>query len=65
MTVTKYHEGGFPPDKLDWDKLVPYIGPASAAVARLKKHVLSPYLLKNYQTWGYGRNIFTLRRLTA
>ncbi len=34
MTVTKYHEDGFPPDKLDWDKLVPYIGPASAAVAR-------------------------------
>jgi len=34
MTVTKYHEGGFPPDKLDWDRLVPYIGPANAAVAR-------------------------------
>ena len=34
MTVTKYHEGGFPPDKLDWDRLVPCIGPANAAVAR-------------------------------
>ncbi len=34
MTATKYHEGGFPPDKLDWDRLVPYIGPANAAVAR-------------------------------
>ncbi len=34
MTVIKYHEDGFPPDKLDWDRLVPYIGPANAAVAR-------------------------------
>ena len=34
MTVTKYHDGRFPPDKLDWDRLVPYIGPANAAVAR-------------------------------
>lgn len=34
MTVIKYHEGGFPPDKLDWDRLVPHIGPANAAVAR-------------------------------
>ena len=34
MTVIQYHEGGFPPDKLDWDRLVPYIGPANAAVAR-------------------------------
>lgn len=34
MTVTKYHGGQFPPDKLDWDRLVPYIGPANAAVAR-------------------------------
>ena len=34
MTVIQYHEGGFPPDKLDWDRLVPHIGPANAAVAR-------------------------------
>ncbi len=29
-----YHEGKFPPKELDWAKLVPLIGPASAAVAR-------------------------------
>lgn len=29
-----YHAGGFPPDKLDWEKLIPLLGPASAAVAR-------------------------------
>ena len=30
-----YHEGRFPPDdRLDWRKLVPLIGPATAAVAR-------------------------------
>jgi len=34
MTVTKYHEGQFPPKDLDWARLVPLIGPANAAVAR-------------------------------
>ncbi len=29
-----YHEGRFPPGELDWARLVPLIGPASAAVAR-------------------------------
>ena len=28
-----YHYGKFPPKYLDWDKLIPLIGPASAAVA--------------------------------
>jgi len=30
----EYHEGGFPPKRLDWEKLVPLIGPANAALAR-------------------------------
>lgn len=30
----KYHEGGFPPGQLDWERLVPLIGPANAALAR-------------------------------
>lgn len=29
-----YHDGKFPPDRLDWTELVPYIGPAVAALAR-------------------------------
>jgi Fic family protein len=29
-----YHEGGFPPNKIDWERLIPLIGPASAALAR-------------------------------
>ena len=29
-----YHEGKFPPTALDWERLVPLIGPANAAVAR-------------------------------
>lgn len=29
-----YHEGKFPPENLDWARMVPLIGPASAAVAR-------------------------------
>ena len=29
-----YHEGKFPPSALNWEKLVPLIGPANAAVAR-------------------------------
>jgi Fic family protein len=34
MAVIRYHEGRFPPERLDWDRLVPHIGPANAAVAR-------------------------------
>jgi cell filamentation protein, protein adenylyltransferase len=30
----RYHEGQFPPQALDWERLVPLIGPANAAVAR-------------------------------
>ena len=30
----QYHEGGFPPKQLDWERLVPLIGPANAALAR-------------------------------
>ncbi len=29
-----YHEGAFPPKQMDWEKLIPLIGPASAALAR-------------------------------
>ncbi|MBI5549894.1 MAG: Fic family protein [Desulfobacterales bacterium] len=29
-----YHEGQFPPRKIDWERLIPLIGPASAALAR-------------------------------
>jgi Fic family protein len=29
-----YHEGGFPPKRIDWEQLIPLIGPASAALAR-------------------------------
>ena len=35
MAAVNYHMGRFPPDgRLDWSKLVPFIGPATAAVAR-------------------------------
>lgn len=35
LSPVHYHEGAFPPDKqIDWKELVPYIGPAYAAVAR-------------------------------
>jgi Fic family protein len=33
MTV-RYHEGRFPPEALDWPKLIPCLGPTAAAVAR-------------------------------
>jgi len=33
-TPIVYHVGGFPPAALSWDKLIPQLGPASAAVAR-------------------------------
>jgi Fic family protein len=29
-----YHEGGFPPINIDWNVLIPLLGPAAAAVAR-------------------------------
>ncbi len=29
-----YHYGKFPPQNLDWSKLIPLLGPASAALAR-------------------------------
>ena len=34
MPPVHYHTGGFPPEKLDWLKLIPFIGPTMAAVAR-------------------------------
>ena len=35
MAPTHYHEGRFPPEeRLDWQQLIPLIGPATAAVAR-------------------------------
>lgn len=30
----RYHRNGFPPDNIDWPRLVPLIGPANASVAR-------------------------------
>lgn len=34
MSPVLYHSGRFPPDQIDWPRLLPLIGPASAAVAR-------------------------------
>jgi Fic family protein len=35
MTIpVHYHSGGFPPTELVWERLIPLIGPANAAVAR-------------------------------
>jgi Fic family protein len=34
MAVVRYHQGRFPPPQLDWERLIPLIGPANAAVAR-------------------------------
>jgi Fic family protein len=34
MATVHYHEGHFPPTTLDWSRLIPYLGPAAAAVAR-------------------------------
>lgn len=34
MSAVKYHTGKFPPQKLDLERLLPLIGPASSAVAR-------------------------------
>ncbi len=34
MTAVLYQDGAFPPRELDWPRLIPLIGPASAAIAR-------------------------------
>ena len=34
MQPVQYHVGGFPPENLDWTRLIPFIGPATASVAR-------------------------------
>lgn len=34
MSPVVYHDGAFPPASLDWPRLLPLIGPASAAIAR-------------------------------
>ena len=35
MTMpVRYHLGEFPPKRIDWERLVPLIGPANAALAR-------------------------------
>lgn len=34
MPPVCYREGSFPPKKLEWERLIPLLGPASAAVAR-------------------------------
>lgn len=34
MAATRYHEGRFPPAQLDWQRLIPLLGPANAAIAR-------------------------------
>lgn len=35
MVAVQYHEGPFPPEqRIDWPRLIPPIGPASAALAR-------------------------------
>ena len=34
MSAVNYHKGIFPPKQLEWEQLIPLVGPASAAVAR-------------------------------
>ena len=34
MPPVRYHTGGFPPGDLDRPKSIPFIGPASASLAR-------------------------------
>lgn len=34
MSAVQYHEGNFPPEQLEWERLIPLIGPANTAVAR-------------------------------
>ncbi len=33
MTPVQYHQGRFPPDNLDWERLIPLIGSANRAIA--------------------------------
>ena len=33
MTPVRYHTGHFPPENLDWQRLLPMIGPAHTAIA--------------------------------
>jgi len=34
MPPVQYHAGGFPPDAIEWSRLIPLLGPVAAAVAR-------------------------------
>ncbi len=34
MAATLYHEGRFPPLQISWERLIPLVGPANAAIAR-------------------------------
>ena len=34
MGTVHYHTGHFPPQRLDWDRLIPLLGPTAAAIAR-------------------------------
>ena len=34
MAAVPYHQGGFPPPQLDWQQLIPLLGPANASLAR-------------------------------
>src|SRR5690625_2848397 len=34
MTATRYHKGSFPPDSIEWSRLIPLIGPARGALER-------------------------------
>jgi len=34
MAAVQYHYGKFPPASIDWERLIPLIGPSAAAVAR-------------------------------
>lgn len=34
MAAVRYHEGTFPPQSIDWERLIPLVGPSAAAVAR-------------------------------
>src|SRR5690606_37448968 len=33
-TPVRYHIGDFPPKQINWTELIPYLGPAAAAIAR-------------------------------
>ena len=34
MSKVFYHAGRFPPEQLEWPKLIPLLGPTAAALAR-------------------------------